>query len=122
MIYIHRIQTDPELEPIQDHLQRFTAIPRISDDHLPLRLHIVITYDKTLGNISDSKITSHESRLRVQMDSLNKSRWQPSIHQEFFEGEPGVAWRAVQELFREIRQDSYSIAPYQVISRGTGVL
>ena len=100
MIYMHRIETDPELEPIQNHLREFNSIPRISDGHLPLRLHIVISYDKASGNISDSKITKHESRLHTQMDSLNKSRWQPSIHRERFEGGPEVAWRAVEELFR----------------------
>jgi hypothetical protein len=125
MIYMHRIQTDPVLEPIQDHLREFAAIPRISDGHLPLRLHIIMSYDKTSGNITESEITSHESRLRVQMDSLNTSRWQPSIHHEFFDGEPGVAWRAVQELFREFKQDSShlnSIVPHQVFSSSSGVL
>ena len=97
---MHRIETDPAHEPIQNHLQEFTGIPRISDSNLPLRLHIVISYDKTSGNISEFKITEHESRLRTQMDSLIKSRWQPSIHRERFEGEPEVAWRAVEELFR----------------------
>ena len=97
---MHRIETDPDLEPIENHLREFTAIPRISDGHLPLRLHIVISYDKTSGNISDSKIKKHESRLRTQMHSLNKSKWQPSIHGQRFQGEPEVAWKAVEELFR----------------------
>jgi len=101
MIYMHRIETDPAHEPvIQNYLKELTAISRISGGHLPLRLHIVMSYDKSSSNISDSKITNHTSTLRDQMDSINRSRWQPSIHQERFEGEPEVAWRAVEELFR----------------------
>jgi len=101
MIYMHRIETDPAQEPtIQSYLKEFTAIPRISDGRTPLRLHIVMSYDKCSSNISDSKIMKHESTLRVQLDSLSESRWQPSIHWERFEGEPEVAWRAVEELFR----------------------
>ena len=100
MIYMHRIETDPALEPIRNHIRELTAILRIGDGHLPLRLHIVISYDKTSGNISDSKITKHGSVLRAQMNSLNKSRWQPSMHPEHFQGEPKVAWGAVEELFR----------------------
>ena len=106
---MHRIETDPAHEPIDNHLREFTAIPRISDGHLPLRLHIVISYDKTSGNTSDSKITTHGSRLRTKMDLLNKSRWQSSMHRERFEGEPEVAWRAVEELLRKIKQ--YPSAP-----------
>ena len=106
MIYMHRIETDPAHEPtIQNYLQEFAAIPRISDGRLPLRLHIVMSYDKSSGNISGSKITKHESTLRIQMDLLSKSRWQPSIHWERFEGEPEVAWRAVEELFRTDHSD-----------------
>jgi len=105
MLYMHRIETDPALEPIRNHLREFTAIPRIGDDYLPLRLHIIISYDKTSGNISDSKIRKHGSELRAQMDSLNKSRWLPSLHQEHFQGEPEEAWRAVGELFRDDQDD-----------------
>ena len=97
---MHRIETDPALEPVQTHLREFNAIPWIGDGHLPLRLHIVISYDKTSGKVSDTKITEHESRLRTQMGSINSSRWKPSIHREYFQGEPEVAWRAVEELFR----------------------
>jgi len=101
MIYMHRVANDPAHKPtIQNYLQEFTAIPWIGDGHLPLRLHIVISYDKTSGNISDTKITNHTSTLCDQMGSINRSRWQPSIHQERFEGEPEVAWRAVEALFR----------------------
>jgi len=103
VIYMHRIETDPAHEPtVQNYLKEFTAIPRISDGHISLRLHIVMSYDKSSSIISDFKITKHESKLRGQMDSLSKSRWQPSIHQERFEGEPEVAWRAVEELFRTV--------------------
>jgi len=99
-IYMHRIETDPTLEPIRNHLRDFNIISWIGDSHLPLRLHIVMSYDKSSSNISDSKISDHGSALRDQMGSINRSRWQPSIHQERFEGEPEVAWRAVEELFR----------------------
>ena len=105
---MHRIETDPALEPIQNHLRELTAIPRINEGHLSLRLHIVISYDQTSSNIADSKITTHESRLRAQMVPLNGSRWQPSIHQERFQGEPEVAWRAVEELFRTVNGSSGS--------------
>jgi len=101
MIYMHRIETDPAHNPtIQTYLKEFTAIPQISAGRIPLRLHIVMSYDKSSSNFSDSRITKRESMLRVQMESLSKSRWQPSMHQERFEGEPEVAWRAVEELFR----------------------
>ncbi|KAI9573230.1 hypothetical protein HD554DRAFT_2167504 [Boletus coccyginus] len=102
MIYMHRIETDPAYEPIRKHLQEFPVLPGISEGHVPLRLHIVISYDKTSGNISDSKIMDRESTLYIQKDLLKSStgKWQPSIHQEVFQGEPEVAWRAVEELFR----------------------
>lgn len=99
---MHRIETDPAHDPIRGHLQEFIANYRVSDGHLPLRLHIVISYDKTSGTISDAKIMDRESTLYIQKDLLKSStgKWQPSIHQELFQGEPEVAWRAVEELFR----------------------
>ncbi|KAF8557844.1 hypothetical protein OG21DRAFT_1601376 [Imleria badia] len=100
MIYMHRIETDPGVEPIQKHLRELAAIPRIGNPHHPLRLHIVISYDKTSGTISDSKITERVSNLRSRMDSLDNSKWQPSMHPVYFQGEPEVAWSAVEYLFR----------------------
>ena len=98
---MHRIETDPMVEPIQKHLQELAAIPRIN---FPLRLHIVVSYDKTSGKLSDAKITKHESSLRSQMESLNKnkSKWQLSMHQVHFQGEPEEAWRAVEELLKSV--------------------
>ena len=98
---MHRIETDPAHEPIHNHLREFTAIPGISGGHLPLRLHIVLSYDKTSSNISDSKIMERRSELFTRMESLEPiGKWQPSMNQELFHGEPEVAWRAVEELFR----------------------
>ena len=99
---MHRVETDPVLEPIKAHLQEFSKIPWIGDSRLSQRLHIVISYDKTSGIISESKITQRTLNLRSQMDLLRHptGRWRPSIHQENFQGEPEVAWRAVEELFR----------------------
>ena len=37
--------------------------------------------------------------------SLNKLGWKLSIHQDDFQGEPDVAWRAVEELLRSGRTD-----------------
>ena len=96
---MHRIETDPVVEPIKKHLRELAAIPRISNNRHPLRLHIVISYDKTSGIISDSKITERESNLRSQVRFLDNSRWQPSMHEVHFQGEPEVAWRAVENLF-----------------------
>ena len=99
---MHRIETDPEIERIQNHLRELATVPGIGDSHPSLSLHIVVSYDKTSGTISDDKITKHETSLRSQMESLNKnqSKWQVSMHEVHFEGEPEVALRAVENLFR----------------------
>lgn len=99
---MHRVETDPALEPMQNHLQAFATIPRIVGAlHHPQRVHIVISYDRTSSNVSEPKITERKSRLCAQMDSLmlKNSTWQPSMHQRLFLGEPEVAWKAVEELF-----------------------
>ncbi|KAH0828988.1 hypothetical protein J3R83DRAFT_2433 [Lanmaoa asiatica] len=62
VIYMHRVETDPTLEPIQNHLREFSAVTRIVDVHLPQRVVIVISYDKTSGHVSESKITERRSR------------------------------------------------------------
>lgn len=105
MIYMHRIESNPALEPVLNHLRELADVPWISDNVHPLRLHIVVSYDQTSGRISDTKITNHESSLRAQMVSLSTSRWQPSMHQVYFRGEPEVAWNAVEELLRSGRTD-----------------
>ncbi|KAG8220497.1 hypothetical protein J3R82DRAFT_3197 [Butyriboletus roseoflavus] len=102
VIYMHRVETDPAHEPMRNHLKEFAGIiPQIGDGHLPQRAHIVISYDKTSSNISESKITERRSKLCTEMASLGKFRWQPSIHQRLFQGEPEVAWKAVEELFSD---------------------
>jgi len=100
VIYMHRIETDPTIEPIQNHLRELAAIPPRSSSHSPVRLHIVISHDMTSGNVSEVKIKNHESSLGTQMDTLIKSesRWQPSLHHVHFHGEPEVAWGAVERL------------------------
>ena len=103
VVYIHRVETNPALEPIKAHLKELTRIlPRISNVGSPMRLLIVISHDKDSSTIHGSKITERIANLRTQVDELRQSTggWQPLIHQECFHGEPEVAWRAVGELFR----------------------
>ncbi|KAF8441314.1 hypothetical protein L210DRAFT_3536883 [Boletus edulis BED1] len=109
IIYMHRIETDPAIEPIGDHLQELATIPRFGDRYQPLRLHVVVSCDRTSGSISDSKIKKHEDSLRTRMLSLSKSRWQPSMHQDHFQGEPEVAWKAVEELIKSNRTERGSL-------------
>ena len=102
MIYMHRIETDPMREPIQKHLQELASIPWIDSSHLPLRLRVVVSYDKISGIVSDPTISKRVSSLCDQMKSLNSktSKWLLSMHEVHFQGEPEVAWRAVEHLFR----------------------
>ena len=103
VVYMHRIETNPALEPIKAHLKEITRIlPRISTVGSPMRLLVVISHDETLSTIHGSRITEHTANLRTQVDELRQSTgvWQPSIYQEYFRGESEVAWRAVGELFR----------------------
>ncbi|KAF8420755.1 hypothetical protein L210DRAFT_3574204 [Boletus edulis BED1] len=100
VIYMHRIETDPVIEPIQNHLRELTAIPPLGNSHSSVRLHIVISHDTASGNVSEVKIKKHGSSLGTQMDTLieSESRWKPSMHHVHFHGEPEVAWRAVERL------------------------
>ena len=100
VIYMHRIETDPTLEPIDAHLQEFSKIPQIKNTALPRRLHVVVSYDKASGIISESKILKRGAKLGMQLASLDQFRWKPSIHDENFQGEHEVAWKAIEELFR----------------------
>jgi len=100
VIYMHRIETDPALEPIADHLKELYTVLR--KPHPPQGLHIVMSYDSESAVISESKITQRTSDLRGQVDILRQSagRWRPTVHQEYFQGKSEVAWRAVEELLR----------------------
>ena len=102
MVYIHRVETNPALEPIKSHLGEFTRILRISNVSSPMRLLVVISHDKDSSTIRGSNITERTTNLRTQVDELRQSTsgWQPSIYHEYFHGEPEVAWRAVEELFK----------------------
>ena len=101
---MHRIETNPALASVEAHLGEFTKVLRIRGIQLPQRLLIVISHDTAPGIIADSTIAERTQSLRDQVDQLGQSTstWKPStqIHQERFHGEPEVAWRAVEELFR----------------------
>ena len=99
---MHRIETDPTLEPIRNHLRELAAaIPSLSEGHL----RVVASYDKTSSKMTDRKIMKHKDMLHAQVVLLNKSGWKLSIHQDDFRGEPNVAWRAVEELLRSGKTD-----------------
>ena len=103
---MHRIETDPTLEPIHNHLHELAAaVPSLSKGHLSLQLRVVVSYDKTSSKITYPKIVKHKDTLHAQVVSLNKLGWKLSIHQDDFQGEPDVAWRAVEELLRGGRTD-----------------
>ena len=98
---MHRIETDPALEPIAAHLRELSSVLRKIQP--PQGLRIVISYDSESGIISEPKIIQRKSDLHKQVDLLRQTpgcRWRPSIHQENFQGEPEVAWRAVEELLK----------------------
>ena len=103
---MHRIETDPTLEPIRNHLRELaTAIPSLSEGHLQLQLRVVASYDKASSKMTDPKIMKHKDALHAQLVLLNKLGRKLSIHQDVFQGEPDVAWRAVEELLRSGKID-----------------
>ena len=52
-----------------------------------------------------AKQSDDKDMFLAQVVSLNKLGWKLSIHQDDFQGEPDVAWRAVGELLRSGRTD-----------------
>ncbi|KIJ63776.1 hypothetical protein HYDPIDRAFT_29125 [Hydnomerulius pinastri MD-312] len=101
VLYLHRIATDPAVDPkaIQRHLNTFAnAFSGIA--YVPQRLHVVATLDKDSDKIKDNVIELRKSRLQDQMKSLDGGRvkWRSSMYLHMFEGNPDTAWDAVQEL------------------------
>jgi len=101
VVYMHRLETDPALEPLPKHLQEFFAILRISDSCIPQRLLIVRSYDKTSSVVSSPKITERTAKLGAQLKELDlKQGEKASMHEGLFQGEPEEAWGVVAELFK----------------------
>jgi len=105
-IYMHRVETDPEREPIQPHLSTFAGtLPQSVVSHvLPGRLHVVFSYE---GKIAEEKIDRHRAVFRRQLGALGTSvihgkvlRWNTSISPNLFERDDSeTAWKAVVTLF-----------------------
>jgi len=102
VVYIHRLETDPVLEPLSKHLREFFDILRINDGRIPQRLLIVGSYDKTSSVVSSSKIAERIDKLHAQLKELETPAGllKVSMHKELFQGEPEVAWNVVAELFK----------------------
>ncbi|KAG9312303.1 hypothetical protein JVU11DRAFT_7614 [Chiua virens] len=101
---MHRVETDPEYEPIKNHLEELSSIPKIGNGCFQ-RLLFVLSYDKSSSNVSEVKIAERRSKLSKQVDAWKRSRgpactMSTVVLPELFQGDPEIAWRAVGELFR----------------------
>lgn len=98
---MHRVETDPDNEPIRKHLNTFAHTFPQRFVSLPWRLHTVFSYE---GVILEDTIRDREEKFRKQLRTLPPSPggklWVPSFHPDLFQGgNPETAWRAVVALF-----------------------
>jgi len=99
---MHRVETDPDNESIQRHLNTFAYTFPQDFVSLPKRLHAVLSYE---GEIPEDTIRIRKEKLLRQLYTLLPSlggrlEWVASSHPKLFQaGDPETAWRAVVELF-----------------------
>ena len=110
---MHRVETDPDHEPIQQHLNTFASTFPEDFVSLPERLRAVLSYE---GIIQEDAVRSRRETFQAQLrglrPSLGKLKWNASSHPDLFQsGRPETAWRAVVELFatteRPLRKTSH---------------
>ncbi|KAF8120423.1 hypothetical protein EV363DRAFT_1371167 [Boletus edulis] len=100
-IYMHRVETDPRYESVQQHLNTFAHTFPNDFVPFPQRLHTVFSYE---GVIPDHTIQPRrerfEAQLRTLRPSLGQLKWDTSFHPALFrQGDPETAWQAVVALF-----------------------
>ncbi|KAN0081620.1 hypothetical protein V8E55_009244 [Tylopilus felleus] len=99
-IYIHRVETDPHNESIQEHLNAFAYTFPHDFVPLPRRVHAVLSYE---GVIPEATIQLRMETLQAQLYELQASigiSWIASFHPNLFQsGDPETAWEAVVALF-----------------------
>jgi hypothetical protein len=101
---MHRVETDPAHERIQEHLNSFAHAFPPGFIHLPERVHVVLSYE---GRTREDRIIRHRERMLAHLDALHPSRtrggqlrWRTSCHPDLFRhGAPETAWEAVKALF-----------------------
>ena len=105
---MHRVETDPAHEPIQEHLNTFASTFPRGFVSLPQRLRAVLSYE---GIIQEDAIRSRRETFQAQLRGLRPSlggklKWNASSHPDLFQpGRPETAWRAVVALFLSDRSD-----------------
>ncbi|KAF8441318.1 hypothetical protein L210DRAFT_953422 [Boletus edulis BED1] len=100
-IYMHRVETDPRYESVQQHLNAFAhAFPK---DFVPFpqRLHAVFSYEGVIPHQTiQIRRETFETQLHALRPSIGQPKWVTSFHPALFrQGEPETAWQAVLELF-----------------------
>ena len=99
---MHRVETDPYYESIQQHLNTFAHTFPQDFVCLPQRLHAVLSYE---GVIPEDTIRPRRATFQAQLRGLRPSlggrlRWNASSHPALFEpGDPETAWQVVVALF-----------------------
>ena len=102
-IYMHRVESDPCNESIQQHLDTFAYAFPHDCAYLPQRLHAVLTHHE--GRISDDTIQARREKFGTQLRTLRPSvggrlRWATSSHPDLLRGsDPEAAWKVVLALF-----------------------
>jgi len=101
-IYVHRVETDPAHEPVQEHLNTFASTFPQDFVSLPRRLRAVLSYG---GVITEDTIRPRRETFQAQLRQLRPSlggklEWNASSHPGLFQpGHPETAWGAVVALF-----------------------
>ncbi|KAF8420758.1 hypothetical protein L210DRAFT_2249423 [Boletus edulis BED1] len=101
-IYMHRVETDPRYESVQQHLDAFTHTFPKDCVPFPQRLHAVFShYDGVLPpQTIELRRETFEEQLRALHPSLGKPKWDTSFHPiPFRVGDSEAAWQAVMKLF-----------------------
>ena len=99
---MHRVETDPFYESIQQHLNTFAYTFPQDFISLPQRLHAVLSYE---GVIPEGTIRSRTATFQAQLRGLRPSlggklKWNTSTHPKLFHpGDSETAWQAVVALF-----------------------
>lgn len=98
VLYLHRVESNPanERKTMQDHLRSFA---NAFAGKVPVRLHVVATFDKASSTLEENVIEERKLSLRHQMKSLSGvAQWQSSMFDGTFDGNPETAWAAAEEL------------------------
>ncbi|KAF8132014.1 hypothetical protein EV363DRAFT_1131149, partial [Boletus edulis] len=100
-IYMHRVETDPQNDSIQQHLNSFACTFPKEFASPPKRLHAVFSYE---GVIPDHTVQlrrdTFEAQLAALRPSLGRLKWDTSFHPNLFRhSDSETAWQAVIALF-----------------------